>query len=86
MRLKEKIPAILIFIRPPSVEVLRTRLLHRQTETIEVIEKRLAWAQKELEVAQHYDYQFVNDHLENAYEILRSIFIAECHRTQNLNK
>jgi guanylate kinase len=81
--LKDKIDAISIFIRPPSVEVLRQRLTQRQTESLEMIEKRLEWARRELEVAQQYDYQLVNDDLEVAYHIFRSIFIAECHRTRH---
>lgn len=84
LKLKGQIPAILIFIRPPSVEVLRARLLQRRTETLEIVEKRLAWAQRELEVAQEYDYQLINDRLETAYQVLRSIFIAECHRTRRI--
>ena len=84
LQLKGHIPAISIFIRPPSFAVLRQRLVQRQTESLEVIEKRLAWAQQELNVAQHYDYQLVNDDLEIAYQVLRSIFIAECHRTHHV--
>lgn len=86
LQLKGKIPAAFIFIRPPSLEVLRTRLTKRQTETHEMIEKRLAWAQKELEVADQYDYQIINDDLETAYQVLKSIFIAECHRTRTHHK
>ena len=83
LKVKELIPSILIFIRPPSLEVLRTRLLQRQTETPQMVEKRLAWAQKELELSRQYDYQLINDDLEIAYEVLRSIFIAECHRARH---
>lgn len=81
LQLKGKIPAVLIFIRPPSIEVLRYRLIQRQTESLEVIEKRLKWAQMEFEVAQQYNYQLTNDDLETAYQVFRSIFIAESHRT-----
>lgn len=81
LQLKGKYEAISIFIRPPSLEILRKRLTGRQTEPLEVIEKRLAWAEKELEAADSYDYQIVNDDLAVAYQVLRSIVIAECHRT-----
>lgn len=81
LRIKHQLPVVSIFIRPPSLEVLRQRLIQRQTESLEVIEKRLKWAEKELMVAQHYDYQLVNDDLEIAYQVLRSIVIAECHRS-----
>jgi guanylate kinase len=82
LQLKDKLDAILIFIRPPSMEVLRTRLLNRKTESAEMVEKRLEWAGKELEFANQYDYQVVNDNLKEAYQVLRSIVIAECHRVQ----
>lgn len=83
LQLKGKISAALIFIHPPSVEVLRTRLMQRQSESSEMMEKRLAWAKKELEIAQQYDYQLINDNLDIAYQIFRSVFIAECHRTRH---
>jgi guanylate kinase len=83
LQLKGKISAISIFIRPPALEDLRMRLIRRQTEAPEVIEKRVEWAQKELQAVQQYDYQLINDDLESAYQVFRSIFIAECHRTQS---
>ncbi len=85
MQLKEKqFPAIYVFLSPPSIEELKERLCKRQTETHEVIEKRLSWAEEEMEMARHYDYHIVNDDLDNAYTILRSIVIAEEHRMRNI--
>jgi len=86
LQLKDKISAVYIFIRPPSLDVLRNRLIQRRTESIEMIEKRLKWAESELKAAQKYDYQVVNDNLETAYQVVRSIFIAECHRTSKMPK
>ncbi len=83
LQLKGKIPATLIFIRPPSIEVLRTRLTQRQSESSEMMKKRLEWAKRELEAVQQYDYQLINDDLDIAYQILKSIFIAECHRIRH---
>lgn len=82
LNLKGKIPAISIFISPPSIESLKERLLRRQTESLETIEKRVEWAPKELQVAEQYDYQLINDDLEVSYQIFKGIFIAECHRTR----
>lgn len=82
LQIKSHINGIFIFIHPPSLEVSRKRLSQRQTENSEMIEKRLEWSEKELAVAQKYDYQLVNDNLEVAYQVLRSIFIAESHRTR----
>ena len=81
MKLKEQgFPAILIFLSPPSLEELERRLVNRQTDSQDVIEKRLSWAKKELARADKYDYHIVNDRLEEAYAVLRSIVIAEEHR------
>ena len=60
--------AKLIFILPPSFEVLRKRLTGRNTETPEQVEKRLAKAEKEMSLKDRYDYSVVNDDLETAVE------------------
>lgn len=75
-------PALYIFIRPPSLAELRSRLFNRKTEQEKHIEERLAWAEHELEMASQYDYIVINDNLHSAYEILRSILIAEEHKTK----
>lgn len=80
--LRGKVDAIFIFIKPPSFIELEQRLLNRQTESQEAIEKRLAWVAIELEQSVHYDYLIVNDRLETAYEVLKSIFIAEEHKVK----
>lgn len=82
LQLKELLPAVYIFIKPPSLEVLRKRLESRGTESKAVIEERLNWAHKEIEMARFYDYVLVNDDLDVAYQILRSILIAEDHKTR----
>jgi guanylate kinase len=80
LKIKKLLQATYIFIRPPSLEILRNRLMNRQTEAPEMIEQRLAWAKKELENVQYYDYEIVNDDLKSAYQVLRSVVIAECNR------
>lgn len=80
---KVDFPAIFIFLSPPSLEELKERLIKRQTESMEAIEKRLSWAKDEMEKVVHYDYHIVNDNLNQAYAILRSIVIAEEHRTHH---
>lgn len=83
MQLKKKnFPAIYIFLSPPSIEELKERLIKRKTETPEVIDKRLSWAKTELSMIKNYDYHIVNDYLNQAYAILRSIVIAEEHRVR----
>lgn len=56
--------ALSLFIQPPSIEALRTRLESRSTDAPEVIEERLAKAKQELEYASHFDRIVVNDDLE----------------------
>jgi len=80
LKLKKESVGTFIFIQPPSLETLRERLLKRNTESEEVIAERLAWAKKEMDDAVFYDYKIVNDDLNTAYQILRSILIAEAHR------
>jgi guanylate kinase len=87
MQLKEqKLSAVFIFVSPPSLEELRDRLIKRKTEDMEMIEKRLAWAQHEISMVPNFNYHIVNDNLHNAYVILRSIVIAEEHRVINYLK
>jgi guanylate kinase len=81
---KKNFPAVYVFLSPPSLDELKMRLDKRQTESKEVIEKRLSWAEKELEMVRYYDYHLINDELDDAYAILRSIVIAEEHKVRNL--
>ena len=59
--------ALSVFIQAPSIEVLRERLVNRQTDSMEEIEKRLAKAQWEMDFAQgKFDVTIINDDLETA--------------------
>ena len=73
--------ALSVFIQAPSIEVLRERLVNRQTDSIEEIEKRLAKAQWEMDFAQgKFDCTIINDDLETAKrDILEAVtnFIEE---------
>lgn len=85
LSLKGRLDATFIFISPPSLQELKSRLTKRQTESQEMVEKRLVWAKQEMEASTSYDYLVVNDDLSVAYQVLRSIFIAESHRTSHQN-
>lgn len=78
--LKEKVDAISVFLSPPSLEVLELRLVNRKTDSPEVIRARLERAKEEMKMINLYDYCIVNDNLEVAYAVLRSILIAEEHK------
>ena len=66
-QIRAKVPdAILVFIAPPSPEVLEQRLRSRATDSEEQIELRLAQARRELLAAGQFDTVIVNDDLEAA--------------------
>lgn len=77
-------PATFIFIKPPSLDVLKARIEGRSSDSPEAIQKRLAWASKEMDQAKYYQYQIVNDNLDTAYQVLRSIVIAESHKVKEI--
>lgn len=67
----------LIFVIPPSFEDLSRRLHGRQTDSEEVIQKRLDRAKEELKETSRYDYLVVNDVVEDAVEEVLAILCAE---------
>lgn len=67
--------ALSVFIMPPSVETLRERLVSRNTDTAEAIEKRVAKAEKEISYSPEFDKIVVNDVLEQAVADVESIII-----------
>ena len=67
LSIKAKFPeAVLIFVKPPSVEILRKRLEGRGSETAEQIDGRMARVQMELEKGEQFDYIIINDELKRA--------------------
>lgn len=65
--------ACAIFIAPPSIEALKSRLLGRGTDTEDVINVRLENARKELQRKDDFDYCVINDEINNAYIELKSV-------------
>jgi guanylate kinase len=63
-QVKQAVPdALLVFLRPPSFEVLEARLRGRGTEPDEVVARRLEVARRELAQAEVFDVEVVNDDL-----------------------
>jgi guanylate kinase len=60
--------AFLIFLLPPSMEILEQRLRGRKTESDEVIRIRLSRAEMEIKLADRFDVQIVNDDLEQTVQ------------------
>ncbi|MBV9838473.1 MAG: guanylate kinase [Solirubrobacterales bacterium] len=65
--------AMAVFIAPPSLEALRTRLLGRGTDAPEQVERRLRTAEDELRAQREFAHVVVNDRLERATEELVAI-------------
>lgn len=78
-QLKEKMPAdvVSVFILPPSMEELQSRLNRRAEDSAEVIATRLKNAREEISHWREYDYVVVNDDLQRAFESVKAIIEAE---------
>jgi guanylate kinase len=69
--------AVQVFIAPPSLEALRTRLVGRGTDDPEEVERRLLVAEQELEAQPEFGHVVVNDRLDDALERLAAIVQGE---------
>jgi guanylate kinase len=65
--------ALAIFIAPPSIEVLKERLIKRGTDTTEVIGKRIEKAAEEISQKIHFDHIVLNDNLDAATKQVLSL-------------
>lgn len=68
--------ALVLYLRPPSMEILKERLVDRGTESSQDIEERLQRAQKEMQEALMFDATILNDDLEEAYREVRDFVEA----------
>ncbi len=69
--------SVLIFIMPPSIEELRNRLINRNTETSEDLQKRIERAELELSYKDKFDHLVVNNDLDQAIEEVKNIIKLE---------
>ena len=76
--------AVSIFVMPPDMNALESRLRSRGTEDEETVRKRLDTAAVEMEKAVCYDYIVVNDRLEDCIDDIKSIISAESHKNINM--
>jgi guanylate kinase len=72
--------AVQIFIEPPSPAALRERLVGRETDSPEEIEKRLSRAEVELEAADDFHFRIVNERVEQAASQLEELVVKELAR------
>lgn len=85
MQIKEKCPdAVFIFLTPPSLDELRTRIEGRGTDSQEVIDKRMKVAVEEIEMMKNYDYAVVNDEVELAVDRIKKIIESEHYRVDRV--
>ena len=78
--------AVYIFILPPSLKVLESRLIKRGTETREEIKKRIDVGKRELMKYPLYDYVVTNVDVDETVSIIQSIIQAEKYRTKHFLK
>ena len=83
--IKEIEQPILIYLLPPSLKVLRERLMNRGVDSLEMVKFRLSNARRDMDEAHGYHYVIVNHRIEDAMETLKSIILAErCRRGKDL--
>ena len=77
-QIKEVYPeGVFIFVLPPSLEELKSRIVGRGTETQEEIEKRFSCAFEEINQIVNYDYFIVNEDIEKSVNDVEAIISAE---------
>ncbi|MCP8970191.1 guanylate kinase [Ectobacillus ponti] len=82
LQVKKAFPeGVFVFLAPPSLSELKSRIVGRGTETEEVIQNRLRMAKEEIDLMDAYDYVVENDEIHLACERITSIVTAEhCRR------
>jgi guanylate kinase len=76
-QVRRLIPAVGIFILPPSLDALKARLTNRGQDSAEVIARRMAKAEEEIAHAVEYDYVIINKDFDRAVRDLLSVVRAE---------
>lgn len=78
LKVRERMPeGIFIFLAPPSLDELKSRITGRGTDREDVILERMQMAKEEIEMMQHYDYVVVNDTVDQAVNKVNAIIQSE---------
>ena len=78
---------ILIYILPPSLEVLEKRLRDRASDDADVIDARIRQARDELKNCEFYDYLIINDDLEKAVSEVEAVILSDrCSKARTLSR
>jgi guanylate kinase len=81
LKVKQKFPeGVFIFLLPPSLDELESRIVGRGTDSQESIRSRMTVAVDEIGMLEYYDYAIVNDQVDLACTRIQSIIVAEHHR------
>jgi len=80
----KSVQSVTVFVAPPSLTELESRLRGRGTDSNETIELRMRNAAQEMAAAKDYDYLVINDKLEDAVITMQSVIIAERSRSHRL--
>ena len=85
MQIRSKCPgAVFIFLTPPSLRILKQRLIGRGTESMTVINRRIQRARKELRMMKNYDYVVMNDQVPRAVTKIKHIIDSESLRVKRV--
>lgn len=83
LKVKQQLPdTLLLFVAPPSAAELKNRLIGRNTETMEVINSRMARACEEAKGMEAYDYLMINDDLQECVQLMHSVIQDQHYRTK----
>ena len=85
LKVRERMPeGIFIFLAPPSLDELKSRITGRGTDREDVILERMQMAKEEIDMMQHYDYVVVNDTVEHAVDKVNAIIQSEHLRVERV--
>jgi guanylate kinase len=85
-QVKSKIPCYLIFLLPPSIDDLKKRLIDRNLDESEIIEKRINEAKNEISNSEIYDFLILNDKFETALQDLKTVILDRCNPKDFVNR
>lgn len=80
------IPAVTVFIIPPSEKILKQRLIDRDTDNDKIIKIRMENAKDEIALINRFDYLIINDDLEKAIDSVNNIINSEENRVIRYNE
>ncbi|EGO6538705.1 guanylate kinase [Enterococcus faecalis] len=84
-QVKAKVPdGVFIFLTPPDLAELKSRIIGRGTDEMSVIEERMAVAREEIEMMALYDYAVVNDEVPLAVQRIKDIIASEHFRVDRV--